>query len=166
VTYTTRGRLDGECGHKHRTIQAAEDCVHKRERREVPDPPDLAQRPLYYALRKGKTMIDNKDLAVELVRRLNGLIEEDDGDRHIRNFIGSLIEARVEVDPEFVDSHPTIQGHVEDGKGYMGFLGLLNGIVGTLYDGGRYVAAHFDNDSKFTHFIVRDPEKNKLVEET
>ena len=112
-------------------------------------------------------MIDDKTLAEELVRRLNGLIEEDDGDRHVRNFLGDLIEARVEVDPQFVEDHPTIQGNIEDdGKGYMGFLGLLNGMVGAMEDGWGYVAAHFDDDGKLTHFIVRDPKQNKVVEET
>ena len=90
----------------------------------------------------------NVVLADELVRRLNELCEDPD----VRSLCEPLISARVPALKSVWD-HPTIQVQVADDEGSVGFLGLINGIVGTVGDAvpGRetwgYVAGVFDSET-------------------
>jgi hypothetical protein len=89
----------------------------------------------------------NSDLADEIIKRLNLLIN----DPNIKNDIEKLINTRIKVSSETCN-HSTIQVDV----GSLGFLGLLNGIVGTLEHGSKqgwgYISAEFDDDGKLVKF--------------
>jgi hypothetical protein len=67
------------------------------------------------------------ELADEIIKRLNALIEND----AVRKDIGALLERRVSCSEETLN-HQTIQALVGDSGALpvFGFLGLLNGIVG------------------------------------
>ena len=84
--------------------------------------------------------ITDTDLADELIRRLNVLVVE----LEVRDAIEKLIDNRVEVGPKVVD-HPTIQVLFPN---RLGFLGLLNGIVGADADRWGYIAGNYDEDTK------------------
>lgn len=102
----------------------------------------------------------NEELAQELIKRLNKLCK----DPHARKLVRDLIETRVNVS-EALAPHPTIQVQVlNDGiQDYyqVGFLGLLNGLVGVLPKrygdkaGWGHLSAIFSDDStelqKFVH---------------
>lgn len=85
--------------------------------------------------------MDDRQLALELIERLNRLIEDPD----VRQLIGQLIETRVNV-PASLANHPTIQiNEVSDTiSSYyqVGFLGILNGIVGIIHGGPRDLWGH------------------------
>lgn len=115
--------------------------------------------------------IDNANsiLAHEIINRLNDLLDDPD----VRRDIGGLIEARIPCS-EAVSEHPTIQSK----SGWFGFLGLLNGLVGTIpdgeYDGWGYIRARFDNRGNLICFyhacetdqcrVVHDePEDDRIV---
>lgn len=91
--------------------------------------------------------MNDLDLARELVGRLNRLCE----DPEVREVLGRLIESRVAA-PSLQDDS-TIQA---SGRGDVGFLGVLNGLVGIIPDGpkkGRgFVAAVRDTG---THELLR-----------
>jgi len=106
------------------------------------------------------TMIPDDDLADTLIARLNKLIENPD----VRKDVEALIEHRVPCSQATLD-HPTIQAgwpSAAQDAGLppsFGFLGLLNGIVGTLKGGPKkgwgYITATFDTASGtpvLTHF--------------
>lgn len=94
--------------------------------------------------------MNDRDLALEIIARLNKLCE----DPGVRKFIGELAETRINVPPG-VENHSTIQvNKVNDGvQDYhqAGFLGLLNGIVGVFPDGEYqdwgYIAAMFSDET-------------------
>jgi len=92
--------------------------------------------------------IPDDRLANEIIARLNILIE----DPEVRKDIDALIEARVEVSETTAD-HPLIQ--VSEG-GRLGFLGLLNGIVGLIPEGSKagwgFITAICDDDGKLVRF--------------
>ncbi len=92
------------------------------------------------------------DLAQELVDRLNRLLR----DPGVSIALGLLIQMRVALPgPELLD-HPTIQvgtnadtgNHLPPGACELGFLGMLNGIVGVIpeSEGWGYITAHVEND--------------------
>lgn len=87
------------------------------------------------------------DLAREIVERLNALVS----DEATRVAVQSLISERVRVDDAFAESHPTIQC---SGDSELGFLGLLNGIIGARQNGWGFVAAEFDDNERLTGFCV------------
>ena len=90
---------------------------------------------------------NNSELAGEIIRRLNGLIK----DPEIRRDVGRLIDSRVAASPETCD-HPTIQ--VKDDQ--LGFLGLMNVLVGTIEYGPQkgmgYITADFTDDHQLIGF--------------
>jgi len=95
--------------------------------------------------------MEDDALADELIRRLNALLENPE----VRADIEKLIETRVSTSAA-TNAHPTIQiGGDKYGTG-LGFLGLLNGVTGTIvggkYDGWGYIAAFFDDDNHLSHF--------------
>ena len=97
--------------------------------------------------------MEDRKLAQEIVDRLNKLVE----DPETLEALDALINARVPVDPLLVD-HPTIQVSGDDDKPLVGFLGLLNGIVGARSNGWGYVAAEYDTDDLLTGFSVLQDE--------
>ena len=114
-----------------------------------------------------KIHIGNEELADALIDRLNKLIE----DPAVRKDIGNLVDKRVFCS-EITLNHPTIQASGQDRGGLcecgafggmctfctptFGFLGVLNGLVGTLPDGPRkgwgYITAEFDDNNDLMHF--------------
>lgn len=87
------------------------------------------------------------ELADEIIKRLNALLQ----DPVTRVAINDLVETRVVVSTK-LDDHPSIQ--VVEGK--LGFLGLLNGIVGAIPEGERkgwgLIVAYFDDDENLMDF--------------
>ncbi len=115
--------------------------------------------------------MDDAQLADEIIARLNKLIEHPE----VRDDIGRLIESRVGCSRRTVD-HPTIQAEVfhddqqmvrvkpgcEGPAGFVGFLGVLNGLVGSIpsgepRSGWGYIAAEFDDDLKLVKFLRSKP---------
>jgi hypothetical protein len=94
-------------------------------------------------------MMNDKDLAEEIVARLNRLLK----DVTIHKDIEKLIETRISVTPETCN-HPTIQVY----NTQLGFLGLLNGIVGVIPSGRRegsgYIGAQFGEEGNLVGFTV------------
>src|SRR5574338_1162649 len=93
-------------------------------------------------------------LADEIINRLNTLITHPD----ICEDINRLIEVRVTCSEATAD-HPTIQ--VRSGeKPAIGFLGLLNGIVGAVQEGKLaghgFIAAEVGDDGKLVRFLRTD----------
>ena len=76
-------------------------------------------------------------MAQFIVTRLNELTQ----DTAIREDIQALMNQRIQPTPATMD-HPSIQV-MPDG---LGFLGLLNGIVGGTGPA-DYIVAHFDDDT-------------------
>lgn len=100
-------------------------------------------------------MRSDSDLADEVIARLNALIQ----DPNIRADLEKLINERIAVSKETID-HPTIQ--VAADSNTLGFLGLLNGIVGTITEGRLkgwgYIAAVYDDSGKLERFRRTDTE--------
>ncbi len=90
-------------------------------------------------------MISDSELADALVERLNAIIQ----DPRVRGDVERLIEERILVS-EQTAAHESI----------LGFLGLLNGAVGTIKDGNLkgwgYVAAVFDDGGRLERFRRTD----------
>jgi hypothetical protein len=108
--------------------------------------------------------MDDSELADVLIGRLNKLIEN----ANVRKDIGVLIETRVACSQDTLD-HPSIQTEAMnmDGMrikpgatpppGRIGFLGVLNGLVGTIPEEGPkrgwgYITAEFDDDGQLLIF--------------
>lgn len=75
-------------------------------------------------------------LADEIIDRLNKMIVKDD----VKRAISELIKARIAVEDSecFVRDHPAIQcGINSKNQTIIGFLGVLNGIVGIISNGDR-----------------------------
>jgi hypothetical protein len=116
-------------------------------------------------------MISNHELADELIRRLNALCENPE----VRKDVGALIEEQTFCS-EVTLNHPTIQANApKDGlcecgayggrcslcSPSFGFLGVLNGLVGTIGSGPRaawgLITAEFDDDGGLMHFQRTKP---------
>ncbi len=101
--------------------------------------------------------MNDSDLADVLIERLNKLIE----DPAVREDIGRLIETRIACSDATL-KHPTIQAQegAPDSMGTVGFLGVLNGIVGSISDGRLrgwgYIMAVFDDEKKLERFRRTD----------
>jgi hypothetical protein len=98
----------------------------------------------------------NSELAEELVVRLNALL----GNAAVRADIERLLDERIEV-TKYTADHPTIQVISSGGKDLLGFLGLLNGIVGNTNTKNAisygYIAAKYDSDGDLVGFsCVKD----------
>lgn len=90
------------------------------------------------------------ELADEIIRRLNALIEDPD----VRRDIGALMRDRVSVSAATAN-HPAIQvmdSRDPEGVSTMSFLGLLNGVVGVREDGWGHVTAVIDDDGELERF--------------
>ncbi len=100
-------------------------------------------------------MRSDSDLADEVIARLNALIQ----DPNICVDIEKLINVRIGVSEQTI-AHPTIQVAAESDT--LGFLGLLNGIVGTISEGRLkgwgYIAAVYDDANHLTGFRRTDAE--------
>ncbi len=77
--------------------------------------------------------LTDANLAKEVISRLNTLIARP----AIRKDIETLLNVRVQASPETCE-HPTIQVHHD----MLGFMGLLNGIIGVDNEGDGLVSAH------------------------
>ncbi|KKN00633.1 hypothetical protein LCGC14_1135880 [marine sediment metagenome] len=118
-----------------------------------------------------KRMTDT-ELADELIARLNTLIEDEE----IREAVEQLcLRQRAKVHGTALATHPTIQVSLEDDDLYnLGFLGLLNGVVGAIPEGEDkgcgYIAALYDftdaekTDMKLTSFKRFDTRGYKINE--
>lgn len=104
--------------------------------------------------------ITNDELADNIILRLNGLVKDPD----IREDIHELIEARQPCSTASA-GHPTIQtvsDQSEAANPLLGFLGILNGLVGAMPDGPKagcgYIAAVYDDADELTGFqrVVND----------
>lgn len=89
--------------------------------------------------------MEDGELADEIIRRLNALIE----DQSVRADVEALIEHRVACSQATAD-HPSIQAvPAGDGSFLLGLLGILNGLAGTIPDGERagwgLIAAEYDD---------------------
>lgn len=90
-------------------------------------------------------------LADEIILRLNKLIE----DPEVRADVGRLLETRILVSSATA-GHRSIQVQTESGSPVLGFLGLLNGLVGTIPTGEyRYwgfIAVELDDNGQIVRF--------------
>ena len=89
----------------------------------------------------------DKELAVEIISRLNRLAENPD----IAADLNKAIELRSPASRATIE-HPTIQAR-NDG---VGWLGILNGIVGIRETGCGYIAAKYSDDEclNFVGFVL------------
>lgn len=69
-----------------------------------------------------------------------------------------LVENRIFCNAGLVN-HPTIQVGLVAGHMYVGFLGVLNGILLRGQNDGKVVAAVYDEQNKLIRFEVRNYEK-------
>ncbi len=95
----------------------------------------------------------NENLADILIGRLNHLLECEPS---LGETFGLLIRTRVTCS-DSVRDHETIQVSVEEGCNYVGFLGMLNGIVGAIEPshekaGWGYVMAIIEKDGTVSGF--------------
>lgn len=94
--------------------------------------------------------LTDKELAEEIINRLNKLCAESEEVRHL---LGRLCDTRVNVSEHLGRDHPTIQAiMVNDGiedHYQVGLLGILNGLVGPHEDNKwwGYIAAITDDDT-------------------
>jgi len=101
-------------------------------------------------------MESDSDLADAVIARLNAIIQ----DPAIREDVGRLVEERILVG-EQTAAHPTVQVQQNAaGDSVLGFLGLLNGVVGTIAEGRLkgwgYIAAVFDDAGRLERFRRTD----------
>jgi len=101
-------------------------------------------------------MISDSDLADAVVERLNDLIR----DPKVRGDVERLVEERILVG-EQTAVHGSIQVQQNAaGDSVLGFLGLLNGVIGVIKDGSLkgwgYVAAVYDGGGRLERFRRAD----------
>lgn len=98
------------------------------------------------------------EIAGVIIDRLNVIIQ----DPNVREDVERLVETRIKATSQETLDHPSIQSI----DGEVGFLGLLNGILGTIpegkFKGWGYVMAVFDDDGKLMRF--QDTRVAKLKE--
>lgn len=98
--------------------------------------------------------LDAADHADLIIERLNEILGHDS------EALEALIEARVPCNASMRD-HPSVQVSVDGEQARVGFLGVLNGLVGTIPSGEKegwgYIAASFDDDTgKLLRFVRTD----------
>ena len=90
-----------------------------------------------------------EELADLLITRLNEILATD------RDAIEAVAEHRVPCNQALLN-HPTVQVMADGGVNKVGFLGILNGLVGTIPDGPRegwgFIAGCYDDDGKLVRF--------------
>jgi len=98
--------------------------------------------------------VSTQALADEMILRLNVLIM----DPAIRYVVQDLMSRRVSV-PETIRNHATIQTHEgADGIAWVGFLGMLNGLVGCVdepasgLNGWGFITASMTEDGRLVRF--------------
>lgn len=96
---------------------------------------------------------DTREAAIDFViERLNKLIETPE----VRKDLKALIETRIPVEAE-TGLHPDIITERQGNRLHLGFLGMLNGVLGAIPEGqpkeGRGpVMAVFDDHGVLSHF--------------
>ena len=95
-----------------------------------------------------------EEMADLVIERLNEIASHDP------MAMKDLIKSRVSCNERLAD-HPTVQVHQDRNHNTsVGFLGMLNGLVGTIPDGPLkglgYVMAVFDAHGAFSHFRRSD----------
>ena len=94
--------------------------------------------------------MNDKELAKEIVDRLNRLMADEGAAKALER----LIDTRIPVDP-ILEDHPTIQVSGPEGNPVVGFLGMLNGIVGASgTNEWGYIAANYNPEDLLTGFVV------------
>jgi hypothetical protein len=101
--------------------------------------------------------VNDHDLAVVLVSRLNELIRDED----VRADVCRLMNSRVKCSVTTA-KHPTIQvqGLISGGE-RLGFLGLLNGVVGAGANKCGHIKANYTVTEKgleLVEFVVSEDE--------
>ncbi len=99
----------------------------------------------------------DETLADELIERLNRLLEND----LVRRDVQALIEQRIPCSDDTAATEEIQVSVRNDGVPLLGFLGLLNGITGTVVPlgdkiGWGYIAAVYDEEGKLTKFTRAD----------
>lgn len=108
----------------------------------------------------------NEKLAEVLIHRLNDLLADEPT---LGETLGRLIAMRV-VCSRSVAAHPTIQAATEDSGFNVGFLGILNGMVGAIpkgqhREGWGYVMAVLEQDGSVSSFINTKYQKTQMTTE-
>lgn len=99
--------------------------------------------------------MDDLTLAHEVVRRLNELLESPGMGQHLAD----LMRARISTGSDMLANHPTVQVSAPPDV-ELGWLGLLNGIVGAKpCDGWGFIGAQLDDceAGPITRFQVNQP---------
>lgn len=104
---------------------------------------------IYVLLRMNIT--SKEELADFVIDFLNGLIETD------KKALSQLIETRVPCSENLV-CHKTVQVSLSDSVPSVGFLGILNGMVGTIEGdhpkrGWGLISAEFGDDGELQRFL-------------
>jgi hypothetical protein len=113
--------------------------------------PNLPPPPYMDKPEEDAPRLTDEELADELVARLNKLIEDEDARFAVEELI---LRGRVVLPDKNLGDHPTIQLAADgpDGSLTLGFLGLLNGIVGRIKEGEfrnwGYIAAVGERDDE------------------
>lgn len=93
----------------------------------------------------------------DIAEKLNYLIQDPDVKKTVTQVIGARMDA-----PARVVDHPhlCVEVHPDGLHASLGFLGLLNGVLGLCSQ--PVLVAHFDNDTKellyFSAKVVRTPD--------
>jgi hypothetical protein len=108
--------------------------------------------------------MQNEDLADELIERLNTLCENQEA----RAVLGKLLNARV-AGSEGLFDHPTIQVRRSGDLPEVGFLGMLNGLVGVIpsgkFEGWGYITVQVDDDDSISRFERTDVPESRPFDE-
>lgn len=94
-------------------------------------------------------IVSSRFIAEAIVQKLNEINELDS------SVLPKLINYRVRCNDKFAN-HPTIQvGQANYPPGYqVGFLGILNGLIGVKTDDWGYVAADMNPDGSIKRFLI------------
>lgn len=101
----------------------------------------------------------DQELAAELVRRLNALIENHDARKALAELITNFVVCSASL-----GDHPTIQVIDEGELCAVGFLGMLNGVVGVAprelrHGGYGWITAVWDGHGRLLRFqVTGEPE--------
>jgi len=98
--------------------------------------------------------MNNKELAELIIGRLNKILKSDP------EAIDELINTRVLCNNNLAD-HPMVQVREYPGDigPTIGFLGLLNGLIGTTDDGRGIICAVYENGNDLVRFELTDDDK-------
>lgn len=90
--------------------------------------------------------MENKDLAIEIVKRLNIMMSEDKTGE-VCKVLQLWCEQRVPIDAQLAKAHPALQCLAAERAGQyaVGVLGILNGLIGVKANGWGWLAAVYDD---------------------